>query len=82
MMRASTGETMATLRELRQQKKWTLTQLESQTGFRVSASTISRIENGGASERRTREDIAVALGVEVDDIDWPKPKGEGGESGD
>lgn len=49
-------------------------QLAAATRNRVSASTIGRIERGELktqAERRTREDLADALGVSVEQIRWP-----------
>ena len=61
-----------TVAELRHERGWTLEMMAAQTGFRISMSTINRIERGMVTpERRTREDIAIAFGVTVDQIDWP-----------
>jgi transcriptional regulator with XRE-family HTH domain len=64
---------LKTVKELRDDLKLTLEQLAARTGHRVTAGTISRIERGeSVPERRTREDIAQALGVPVDAINWPE----------
>lgn len=46
--------------------------LAAWTRNRVSASTIGRIERGDVTpERRTKEDLAEALKVSVEQIAWP-----------
>jgi len=63
---------LKTVKELRDERGLTLEQLAAKTGHRVSAGTISRIERGqNVPERRTREDIAGALGVDIGNIEWP-----------
>lgn len=64
---------MTTIRQLMEQQDVTLMQLA--TRARVSISTLQRIMEGKVSPwRKTKEDIAAALGVTVDDIAWPEPK--------
>ena len=63
---------MASLLTLRTQRRWTQAMLSAATNHRVSAATISRIERGEVSpERSTCEDLAAALQVQVEDIEWP-----------
>lgn len=73
---------MATLgeriRRLRLQKKWSLAQLERESG--VSDTTINQIENGinPNPRKETLEKLAAALGVSVqqlmEDDDAPDPE--------
>lgn len=64
--------TMAkTVRQLREERGWTLAMLEAATHHRVSASTLSRVERGEVDPfRKTKEDVAAAFGVPVTEIEW------------
>jgi transcriptional regulator with XRE-family HTH domain len=70
---AETQTVVRTLEEWRKEKGYESREiLAVQTRGRVSASTIGRIERGEVyPERRTREDIAEALGVPMTAILWP-----------
>lgn len=66
---------MTTIRELMEQRD--MTQMQLATKARVSISTLQRIMSGETSPwRKTKEDIANALGVNLDDIAWPETKRE------
>lgn len=66
---------MTTIRELMEQQDMTLMQLA--TKARVSISTLQRIMDGKVSPwRKTKEDIAAALGNTIDEIAWPETKRE------
>lgn len=67
-----TQEATKTLREWRQEKGLTQEQLVTATRNRVGQSTIGRIERGEVKpERKTKEDLADALGLRMEDIRWP-----------
>lgn len=69
--------TMETLGEARKRKGWSMEELARRTG--LAYTTVWKIENGKTTGTpSTRLALANALGVGVDDIDWPR-KGEGGE---
>jgi transcriptional regulator with XRE-family HTH domain len=66
------GQGLPTLRALREAKNWSVEKLAAETDLWVSASTIRRIEAGDTSpERRTREILAKALGVDPIQVGWP-----------
>ena len=61
---------MPTMKELREQKGLTQTDIVMRTGLNVA--TVSRIENGRYKPtRRTKMAIAQALGVQPEEIEWP-----------
>ena len=62
---------MATIRDLMAERNLTLMQLAVRA--RVSVSTLQRIINGETAPwLKTKQDIADALDVAVDDVTWPK----------
>lgn len=66
---------MAALRELRTTRGWTVEELA--TAAHLDKSTISLIERGKRVPTwRTRRDLAEALGVAAEAIDWPEGKEE------
>lgn len=62
---------MATIRDLMAERNLTLMQLAVRA--RVSVSTLQRIINGATDPwLKTKQDIADALDVAVEDVTWPK----------
>lgn len=67
------------MRDLRKQRGWT--QEDLARAANLTTGTISRVERGeDIPNLPTAQAIARALGVGVDDIEWPKKGAEGASS--
>lgn len=67
---------MPTIRELREQKGWSLEELGRRAG--VALQTVYRAERGATVNKNTLRHIAQALGVQIEELEFENRGQRGG----